>query len=294
METLDVALVTLGGLTDGQEACAAAHASVSAAAAAGAELICLPQWSFAPCVAATRDRAGLELAERAPAPAWRTALAAAGPAWLAASAYESEGEGVFYLTARLAPGGAGESGAAEAGAADGAPPSEAPVGTAYRQRRLGATRGRYEQLFCSPGHGSFAIADSPWGRTGLLVGLDAADPQAWAALAARGARLVVGGVAEDEESWNRLCALARGMAAAHGLAVALANRGGEEHGVRFAGGGYAVAAGGEELSVGEGGRVAVPVAESAPHIAQAAPGIAQAAPGTAAPREDEQHEEQPA
>lgn len=243
METLDVALATLGGLTDGQEACAAAHASVSAAAAAGAELICLPQWSFAPCVAATRDRAGLELAERAPAPAWRTALAAAGSAWLFASAYESEGEGVFYLTARLESEGGDEV-------------------AAYRQRRLGAEHGRYEQLFCSPGHGDLVVADAPWGRTGLLVGLDAGDPRAWEALAGDGAQLVVAGVAEDEDGWRRLCALARGMAASHGVAAALVNRAGEEHGIRFAGGGYAVAAGGEELDVDESGRVSIPVPDA--------------------------------
>lgn len=285
METLDVALATLGGLTGGQEACAAAHASVSAAAAAGAELICLPQWSFAPCVAATRDRAGLELAERAPAPAWRTALAAAGPAWLFGSAYESEGEGVFYLTARLSPGG----GADGNGAAD-APAGEASGGVAYRQRRLAAVTGRYEQLFCSPGHGSFVTADAPWGRTGLLVGLDAFDPLAWEVLARGGARLVVAGVAEDEDGWDRVRALARGMAAVHGLAVALANRGGEEHGIRFAGGGYAVAAGGEELAVGDDGRVTIPLPQSAPCTAHAAPEGAPAAPASA----DEQHEEQPA
>lgn len=242
METLDVALATLGGLTDGQEACAAAHASVSAAAAAGAELICLPQWSFAPCVAATRDRAGLELAQRAPAPAWRTALAAAGPAWLFGSAYESEGEGVFYLTARLG--------------------REGGEAVAYRQRRLAAAHGRYEQLFCSPGHGSFVTADAPWGRTGLLVGLDAFDPLAWEVLARGGARLVVAGVAEHEESWSRLRALVRGMSAAHGIAAAVVNRGGEEHGIAFAGGGYAVAAGGDELDVDESGRVSIPVPDA--------------------------------
>ncbi|WP_183341302.1 nitrilase-related carbon-nitrogen hydrolase [Conexibacter arvalis] len=263
MTTVDVALPPFGGVTDGEEACAAAHASVAAASAAGAELICLPQWSFAPYVAATRDRAGLELAQRAPAPAWRDALAAAGPAWLSASAYESEGEGVFYLTARL-----GRDGGEE---------------VAYRQRRLAAAHGRYEQLFCSPGHGDLAVADAPWGPTGLLVGLDAADPQAWAALARRGARLVVAGVAEDEEGWDRLRALARGMAAAHGVAVALANRAGEEHGIAFAGGACAVAAGGEELAVGADGRVAIPV-----------PAVARAAPAAAAPSEDERHEEQQA
>jgi predicted amidohydrolase len=251
VETLDVALLSLGGLTDGEEACAAAHASVAAASAAGAALICLPQWSFAPYVAATRDRAGLELAQRAPSPQWRAALAAAAPAWLAASAYESEGEGVFYLTARIGCASGGEDGGA-ATAADG-------TAAAGRQRALDAAPGRYEQLFCSPGHGLEALADAPWGRTGLLVGSDVRDPRAWGRLAVAGARLLVAGVSEEEDGWRRVSALARGMAAAHGIAVALVNRAGEEHGIRFAGGALAVAAGGEVLPANEEGRVSLPL-----------------------------------
>lgn len=264
MASVDVALLSLGGLTDGEEACAAAHASVAAAAGAGAALVCLPQWSFAPYVAATRDRAGLELAQRAPAPAWRAALAAAAPAWLAASAYESEGEGVFYLTGRLAVAGGAEA--------------------ACRQRTLDAAHGRYEQLFCSPGHGPDALADAPWGRTGLLVGSDVRDPRAWERLARGGARLVVGGVSEDEAGWRRVCAVARGMSAAHGLAVALVNRAGEEHGTVFAGGALALAAGAEELPVGADGRVEVPLAAAATAGADA-DGAAAAPPAAVEPEE---------
>lgn len=247
METL-VALLSLGGRTDGEEARAAARASVAAASAAGAALVCLPQLSFSPYVAATRDRAGLELAERAPSAAWREALAAAAPAWLAASAYESEGEGVFYVTARL--GRAGASGAM------------------CRQRAGDALPGRYERLFWSPGHGGDALAEPPWGRTGLLVGADARDPAAWARLAAAGAVLVAGGVSEDAAGWERTCAVARGMAAAHRLAVALVNRAGEEHGVVFAGGALAIAADGAGVPVGDDGIARLPL--PAPHATELA------------------------
>src|ERR671930_2389804 len=95
----------------------------------GAELICLPQLSFIPYVAAVRDRGGLELAERPPSKLLSEALAIGDGAWLAASAYEFEGEGVFYVTSYLAgPGGERAS---------------------YRQRRVEAAPGRYEQMFWS-------------------------------------------------------------------------------------------------------------------------------------------------
>jgi predicted amidohydrolase len=62
------------------------RAAVPAARERGADVICLPHLSFAPYVAATRDRAGLEHAERAPSATFAEALALAGGAWLAASA----------------------------------------------------------------------------------------------------------------------------------------------------------------------------------------------------------------
>ena len=75
--------------------------AVRQARAAGAEVVCLPQLSFLPYLPAVRDRGGLEHAERPVARSYRDALDAADGAWLAASAYESEGEGVFYATAML-------------------------------------------------------------------------------------------------------------------------------------------------------------------------------------------------
>jgi N-carbamoylputrescine amidase len=187
----------------------------------GAELICLPHLSFSPYVAAVRDRGGLELAERPVSRALRDALELTGDAWLAASAYESEGEGVFYVTARLARGGA--------------------VALQYRQRHVEAAPGRFEQMFWSPGHDPFAVAEAPWGRTGLLVGLDLRTPAAWAELAARGAQVVLGGASEPDELWAATRRVAAGMAAAYGMTVLIANRSG----------GAAFDASGAELGPGE-------------------------------------------
>jgi predicted amidohydrolase len=208
--------------------------AVRRARAAGADVICLPQLSFLPYLPAVLDRAGLERAERRPARSYREALAAAGGAWLAASSYESEGEGVFYATAML-------------GRADGDPPLR------HRQRRLDAAPGRYEPLLLSPGHERPGVAELPWGPTGLLIGADVRDPASWGELAAAGARVVLGGASEPEEMWERTRRTVAGLAAVHGIAAAVANRDGEEYGVRFAGAGTAWDADGAPLAPGADG-----------------------------------------
>lgn len=207
--------------------------AIPAARSAGADAICLRQLSFAAYVAVVRDRAGLELAERAPSRLLHEALELAGGGWLAASAYESEGEGVFYVTAAL-------------GRAGG------PM-LRHRQRTIDAAPGRYEAMFFSPGHDEPpATVSAPWGPTAMLVGAELRDPGLWDAVARAGARVVLGGASEPGELWQRTARLAAGMAAAHELIVLVANREGEEHGVTFAGGEIAVGADGAPLPVESG------------------------------------------
>lgn len=208
---------------------------VAAARTRGAELICLPQLSFAPYFPAGRDRAELERAERPPGRSWRDALAAAGSAWLCGSAYESEGEGVFYLTARLAPGDA---------SADGG---------GYRQVRVERTVGRFEAQFWSPGHTGYAVVTTPAGPLAPLLGADLTDPAAWAAVVAAGAAAVVGGVSEPDDRWSITRRTIAGLAAAHRLPVAVANRAGEEHGLRYPGAGLVCDPHGATLDPGPDG-----------------------------------------
>jgi predicted amidohydrolase len=170
----------------------------------GADLICLPHLSFGPYVAASRDRSGLELAERAPSRSVREALDLASGGWVAASAYESEGEGVFYVTAYLAGPGA--------------------IVAGSRQRVVEARPGRYEQMFWSPGHEPAAAAELASGRGATLVGADLRTPAAWAAAAALEVTVVIGGASEPGESWERTCRVAAGMAAGHRVTVLIANR----------------------------------------------------------------------
>jgi predicted amidohydrolase len=207
--------------------------AVPAARDRGADVICLPHLSFAPYVAATRDRAGLEQAERAPSAMLAEALDLAGGAWLSASAYESEGEGVFYVTARVAGPGGAQGG--------------------YRQRHPEAAEGRFEQMFWLAGHEPPTLAALPWGPTATLVGYDLRIPGAWAAMARRGARVVLGGASEPAALWEQTTRVAAGMAAAHGLTALVANRGD----AGCAGGAAAFGPRGEALAVGEDGLVAV-------------------------------------
>ena len=211
---------------------------IAAAREAGAELICLPQLSFTPYIAAVRDRAGLELAERPPSKLLAEALGLANGAWLAASAYESEGEGVFYVTSYLA-----------------GPDGEL---AAYRQRRVEAAPQRYEQMFWSPGHTENQVVRLPAGPATTLVGADLRDPAAWAAVAHAGGQLVVGGASDPEEMWSRTVRTAAGMAAAHGLAAVIVNRAGESQGIEYPGGAAAFAPGGGELPAGANDLYEVP------------------------------------
>jgi N-carbamoylputrescine amidase len=206
----------------------------------GADVVCLPHLSFVPYVAATRDRAGLEHAERAPSPTFARALALAGGSWLAASAYESEGEGVFYVTALV-------------GGPEGPP-------AASRQRHVEAGHGRYEQMFWSPGHEPPQLAELPWGPTAALVGGDLRAPAAWEQVVDRGARVVLGGASDPAELWAATGRVAAGMAAAHGLTVLVANRSGGQDGLTFAGGGVAFAPDGAPLAPDADGLIDVEAA----------------------------------
>ncbi len=214
--------------------------AVADAGASRADVVCLPHLSFAPYIAGARDRGGLEHAERSPSPSLREALGLAGGAWVSATAYESEGEGVFYVTAYLARAGG-------------------PT-LRNRQRRVEAESGRWEQMFWSPGHEPLCTLATPWGPATALAGADLRDAEAWSEAAASGARIVFGGASEAAALWERTCRVVSGMCAAHGLAACVANRSGAEHGVRFAGGPAAFAPDGASARVVDGvAELGVPV-----------------------------------
>jgi len=178
---------------------------IEKAVEAGADLVLLPQLSFSTYFPSERNRDSLELGERAPFRSLNQAAGGVGSALLFASVYECVGEGVFYARGDIV-GNDGQSLAFD------------------RQRVVEAAPGRYEQMFFSPGHGPRSVAATPWGTVSMLLGADARDPEAYAALKSLGARFVVAGVSEDADGWERVTVMARGMAIAHGLATAVVNR----------------------------------------------------------------------
>jgi predicted amidohydrolase len=183
---------------DWREAVAAEHER-------GADLICLPHLSFAPYIAASRNRGGLEYAERPPSSNVREAARLAPGAWIAASAYESEGEGVFYVTGYLA--------------------GPETLVASSRQRTVEARPGRYEQMFWSPGHEPPVAARLSCGSAVVLLGADVRCAAPWAAVAGLGVSHVICGCSEPPETWETTRRLVAGMAALHRLTALVANRG---------------------------------------------------------------------
>ncbi len=181
-------------------------AGVQDAAAAGVDLICLPLLSFGPYVADSLDRGGYEKAERAPSPCYARALEAAEGAWLAASSYESEGEGVFYVTGRLGRAGQGER-------------------LLWRQRYLDQWPGRYEPMFSTPGHLPAETIELKCGPVGMLLGGDLRSPEAWLSLSDLNVRAVVCATADPGDLWDKTSSVAASMALLHGFTVLVANRG---------------------------------------------------------------------
>lgn len=201
---------------------------VAASAEAGADVVVLPQLSFYPYFPAHRDRAGLELGERLPSASMTAMTDAAKGCLVAATVYECVGEGVFYSCGLAGRGG------------------EEPE-LKERQRSIEASRGRYEQMFFSPGFGPRTTAELRWGRTAMLIGADVRDASAWAELAALDAELVLAGVSEDEERWHQTRTIASGLSAAHRIPLALVNREGSDDEPEFVGGGLVTDGSGGEI-----------------------------------------------
>lgn len=193
------------------------RSGIQSAREAGAGLICLPLLSFSPYVADSLDRAGYEQAERPPSPSWTEALELAGGAWLSASPYESEGEGVFYFSGRLGRHGAG--------------------GILWRQRNLDAFPGRYEPMFAAPGHEPMrSIEIDGLGSATLILGGDLRSPEIWAEAVRIGADTVIGAAAEPADLWQQTERTVASMTAAHGLTALVVNRAPTENSPECAGG----------------------------------------------------------
>jgi len=245
-ESADIRIAPIGitgrPTPDGNDASGLLDA-IGAAAEAGADLVLLPQLSFSLYFPALRDREGLELGERFPSPRMSAARDAAAGSLLAATAYECEGEGVFYVT--------GELGSAAGGTV-----------LSQRQHHPEAAVGRYEQMFFSPGHEERTVVGLPWGRTGMLIGQDARCPNAWADLKRAGAELVLVAVSETADGWQGTRRIASGFSTVHGIPVCAVNRAPAPDEPDFAGGSFACDSSGSEVTADQNGLVVLSIPES--------------------------------
>lgn len=216
------------------------RSGIQSAREAGAGLVCLPLLSFSPYVADSLDRAGYEQAERPPSPSWREALELAGGAWLSASPYESEGEGVFYFSGRL-----GREGGEE---------------ILWRQRNLDAFPGRYEPMFSAPGHEPMrSIEIEGLGAATLMLGGDLRSAEIWDEAARLGVDTVIGAAAEPVGLWQQTERAVVGMAAAHGIAAFVVNRGPGEGAPDCAGGAIVCDSKGSAVAETDSGLYAVQI-----------------------------------
>lgn len=227
-------LSVTGRQTAGSEDDGGLLTEIGASSESGADLVLLPQLSFSLYFPARRDREALELGERFPSGRMAAARRAAGDAWLAASAYQCVGEGVFYVSGQI---------------------GSLTEGTrlVQRQHRIEATAGRFEQMFISPGHESREVGDLPWGRTALLIGADARDSATWTELAGLGAQLILVSVSEHTEGWEEICRICLGQSTTHGISVCAVNRGPAPDEPDFAGGSFACDGTGADLTADAAG-----------------------------------------
>lgn len=233
-------LSTTGRLAAGGEDQGGLLDEIGALSETGVDLVLLPQLSFSLYFPAIRDREALELGERFPSSRMSAAREAAAGAWLAASAYECVGEGVFYVS--------GELGSSEQGTV-----------LTQRQQRIEAKPGRFEQMFFSPGHDERRVAELPWGKTAMLIGADTRDPDAWNELARLGTDLVLVSVSENAEGWEQVRCACQGFSTVHGFSVCAVNRAPAEDEPGFAGGSFACDAAGRELTADVNGRYAMSI-----------------------------------
>jgi predicted amidohydrolase len=176
-----------------------------------ADLLVLPYLAAHPPFWERLDRrTAFAQAERPPAPSLRVPQEAAGERGipLLASAYDVEGEGVFYAQAEVR----GKDGA---------------LVCAYRQRHALNQPGLHERLYFQPGSGEnlpvFPCGDL---HIGLLMGGDLWVPEAARLLRLAGAEAILALTALPESLTARGETLAAARSIENGIPVVLVNRGG--------------------------------------------------------------------
>jgi N-carbamoylputrescine amidase len=207
--------------TDRERNVAASLDGIRAAAADGAELVCLPELHASLYFCQTEDPGTFDLAEPIPGPTTTQISALAGELGVVvvASIFERRAVGLYHNTAVVLD-------------ADGS------IAGRYRKMHIPDDPGYYEKFYFTPGDLGFQPIDTAVGRLGVLVCWDQWYPEAARLMALAGAEVLLYPTAigwsdaddateqaRQREAWFTI---QRAHAVANGLPVVVCNRTGHE------------------------------------------------------------------
>ena len=219
--TFTVALVQMRCAADRDTNLRKATAQVRAAAAAGAQVVCLPELFLGPYFCQRQDPAIFDLAEPIPGPSTEhlSAVARETDVVIVASIFERRAAGVYHNTAAVID-------------ADGK-----LLGT-YRKMHIPDDPLYYEKYYFTPGDLGWRVFDTKYAKVGTLVCWDQWYPEAARLTALRGAEVLVYPTAigwhpsekaqygtAQHEAWELM---QRAHAVSNGVYVAAINRVGHE------------------------------------------------------------------
>jgi len=248
---ITVALVQQDYLQDHESNNARMASRIADAAAAGAQLVLLPELHGLPYFCQTEDTHNFELAEPIPGPTteFLSGLAKKHGLVIVGSIFEKRAAGLYHNTAVVLD-------------------SDGSLAGRYRKMHIPDDPAYYEKFYFTPGDLGFQPIDTSLGRLGVLVCWDQWYPEAARAMALKGAELLLYPTAigyepsdsQDEqqrqrESW---ITIQRAHAVANGLPVLSCNRIGLEanpegkgQGIRFWGNSFVAGPQGEILAVAD-------------------------------------------
>lgn len=253
--TVTLGLVQMRSSTDPAENLDKAIAGVRAAAAKGAQIVCLQELFRSQYFCQTEDHAHFALAEAVPGPSTERLARVAEEleVIIVASLFERRAEGLYHNTAAVID-------------ADGTYLGK------YRKMHIPDDPQFYEKFYFTPGDLGFRSWDTRYGRIGVLICWDQWYPEAARLTALSGAQILfyptaIGWLppekaehgAQQQAAWETI---QRSHAIANGVYVCAVNRVGHEGasdgGIEFWGGSFVADPGGRILAkAGEGEEVLI-------------------------------------
>lgn len=218
-----------------------ARARIGEAAAAGAQIVCLPELFAGPYFCQSEDHRHFDLAEPIPGP---TSQALAETARehgvvVVGSLFERRAAGVYHNTAIVLEADGGLAGV-------------------YRKMHVPDDPGYYEKFYFTPGDLGFRAFPTRFGRVGVLVCWDQWFPEAARLVALAGAEVIfyptaIGWLPHEKDAYgpsqhSAWETMMRSHAIANGVFVAAVNRTGVEGGLDFWGASFAADPNGNVLA----------------------------------------------